>query len=231
MRRKLLITVICLLVTALIVSCGKVTTPKDTNFEFDVDIIRESADESSPAPAVVTGNTVDLSETEKAETVKSEKFPEKNENPEDSVTKESSSKGIVEKIENDELRCTLSVRCDNIFGNIDDLDKEKVKILPPDGMIFPKTEVVFYEGESVFNVLTRELKKNKIHIDFVNTPMYNTVYIRGISNLYEQDCGDLSGWIYKVNGKVPGYGCSQCILNDGDIIEFVYTCSLGKDVD
>ena len=91
--------------------------------------------------------------------------------------------------------------------------------------------MVFYDGESVFNVLARELKKNKIHIDFENTPMYNTVYIKGISNLYEHDCGQLSGWIYRVNGKVPGYGCSQYILKSGDKIEFVYTCDLGKDID
>ena len=57
-----------------------------------------------------------------------------------------------------------------------------------------------------------------------------TVYIKGISNLYERDCGELSGWIYMVNDKVPGYGCSQYILKDGDKIEFVYTCNLGKDV-
>ena len=103
--------------------------------------------------------------------------------------------------------------------------------MPGDGLIYPKTEVVFYKGESVFNVLTRELKKNRIHIDFVNTPMYNTIYIKGISNLYERDCGELSGWIYAVNGKIPGYGCSQYILSDGDGIEFVYTCDLGNDID
>ena len=90
--------------------------------------------------------------------------------------------------------------------------------------------MTFYEGESVFNVLLREMKRNKIHMEYVNTPIYNSAYIEGINNLYEFDCGELSGWIYKVNGKKPDYGCSRYPLSDGDRIEFVYTCSLGNDV-
>ena len=55
-------------------------------------------------------------------------------------------------------------------------------------------------------------------------------YIEGIHNLYEFDCGDLSGWMYKVNGWFPNYGCSRYQLKQGDVIEWVYTCDLGKDV-
>lgn len=126
--------------------------------------------------------------------------------------------------------CTLSVRCDTILDNIDWLDPEKVELVPEDGVIFPATEVTFYEGESVFNVLHREMKKAKIHMEFVNTPIYNSVYIEGINNLYEFDCGELSGWMYKVNGWFPNYGASRYQLKDGDLIEWVYTCDLGIDV-
>lgn len=128
------------------------------------------------------------------------------------------------------MTCTLSVRCDTILDNIDWLDKEKVELVPEDGVIFPATVVTFYEGESVFNVLHREMKKNKIHMEFKNTPMYNSAYIEGINNLYEFDCGELSGWMYKVNGWFPNYGCSRYQLKDGDVVEWVYTCDLGVDV-
>ncbi|WP_213995987.1 DUF4430 domain-containing protein [Tepidanaerobacter syntrophicus] len=128
------------------------------------------------------------------------------------------------------MTCTLSVRCDTILDNIDWLDKEKVELVPEDGVIFPTTVVTFYEGESVFNVLHREMKKNKIHMEFKNTPMYNSTYIEGINNLYEFDCGELSGWMYKVNGWFPNYGCSRYQLKDGDVVEWVYTCDLGVDV-
>ena len=126
--------------------------------------------------------------------------------------------------------CTLSVRCDTILDNMDWLDPEKVELVPEDGVIFPSTQVTFYEGESVFNVLQREMKKAKIHMEFSDTPMYNSAYIEGINNLYEFDCGELSGWMYKVNGWFPNYGCSRYQLQDGDVVEWVYTCTLGKDV-
>ncbi len=129
-----------------------------------------------------------------------------------------------------ELKCNLSVSCETILNNKDKLISDKKDIVPEDGIIFPSTEVVFYEGESVFNVLLREMKKGKIHMEFVMTPLYNSNYIEGIANLYEFDCGELSGWIYKVNGWVPNYGSSRYSLKDGDIIEWVYTCDLGRDV-
>lgn len=129
-----------------------------------------------------------------------------------------------------EMSCTLSVRCDNILKNMEWLNPEKRELVPKDGIIFAEKKVTFYEGESVFNVLLREMKRNKIHMEYVNTPIYNSAYIEGINNLYEFDCGELSGWIYRVNGKKPDYGCSRYPLSDGDRIEFVYTCSLGNDV-
>lgn len=134
------------------------------------------------------------------------------------------------KISDTEYTCILSVRCDTILDNIDWLDKEKVELVPKDGVIFATAKVTFYEGESVFNVLQREMKKAKIHMEFVNTPMFNSAYIEGINNLYEFDCGELSGWMYKVNGWFPNYGCSRYQLMDGDTVEWVYTCNLGIDV-
>ena len=126
--------------------------------------------------------------------------------------------------------CTLSVRCDTILDNMDWLDPEKVELVPEDGVIFPATEVTFYEGESVFNVLQREMRKAGIHMEFEDTPMYNPAYIEGINNLYEFDCGELSGWMYKVNDWFPNYGCSRYQLQPGDVVEWVYTCDLGIDV-
>lgn len=133
-------------------------------------------------------------------------------------------------ISDKELTCTLSIRCDTILNNIGWLDKEKVDIVPKDGVIFAEKAVTFYEGESVFNLLVREMKRNKIHMEFENTPIYNSAYIEGIANLYEFDCGELSGWMYKVNDWFPNYGCSRYQLKAGDKVEWVYTCDLGVDV-
>ena len=129
-----------------------------------------------------------------------------------------------------ESTCTLTVRCDTILENMQSLAVEKASLVPADGLIFHMENISFNPGESVFNVLSRELKRAKIHMEFVNSPMYGSAYIEGIHNLYEFDCGELSGWMYRVNGLFPGYGCSKYILSPGDVIEWVYTCDLGRDV-
>lgn len=129
-----------------------------------------------------------------------------------------------------EYTCTISVRCDTLLNNMQNLNPEKRDIIPKDGIILEKREVVFYEGETVFNLLLREMKRNKIHMEFVNTPIYKSAYIEGIANIYELDCGELSGWMYKVNDVFPNYGCSRCKLSPGDNVEWVYTCNLGIDV-
>lgn len=124
----------------------------------------------------------------------------------------------------------MSISCETLLKNIDLLDTEKHELVPKDGLILPQTEVTVHEGESVFDVLLRETKDAKIHMEFVNTPIYNSAYIEGINNIYEFDAGDLSGWMYKVNGWFPNYGCSRYQLQENDVIEWVYTCDLGRDV-
>ncbi len=131
-------------------------------------------------------------------------------------------------VTNTEVKCTLTIRCDKLVGN-PDLDPDKVELVPSDGVMFT-AETVFYEGESVFNVLQRTLKQNKQHLEFEQTPLYNSAYIEGICNLYAYDAGALSGWMYSVNGVFPNYGCSQYLVQAGDSIEWHYTCDLGADL-
>ena len=106
----------------------------------------------------------------------------------------------------------------------------KQGIVPADGTILSTTTVTFSEGESVFAVLQRVCRDNGIHMEYSWTPMYNSAYVEGIANLYEFDVGSLSGWMYKVNGWFPNYGCSRYQLKDGDTVCWVYTCDLGYDV-
>lgn len=126
--------------------------------------------------------------------------------------------------------CTFSIECSTILNNLEDLDPDKLELVPSDGVILPPTTVTFNEGESVFDVLQRVCKENNIHLESSWTPIYNSAYIEGIHNLYEFDCGSLSGWTYRVNGWYPNYGCSRYQLVQGEVVEWRYTCDLGKDV-
>ena len=129
-----------------------------------------------------------------------------------------------------ELHCTISISCASILDHMDWLDPAKTGLIPENGWILGSTKLAFTEGESVFDVLLRVCTEKKIHMEFEETPMYQSAYIEGIYNLYEFDCGELSGWMYSVNGWFPNYGCSRYTLTDGDVIRWVYTCELGDDV-
>ena len=125
---------------------------------------------------------------------------------------------------------TLSVRAHTILYNMHLLHRDKHELVPEWGWIFPPTEVVAYEGESVFNVLQREMRRNRIHMVSRWTPIFNSAYVEAINNLYEFDVGPLSGWMYSVNGWFPNFGSSRYLLSAGDVIEWVYTVDLGRDL-
>lgn len=126
------------------------------------------------------------------------------------------------------MTCTLTVRCDEATKS-GALSDDKRAVLPEDGFIIAEREVNFTAGESVFDVLLRELKARKIHFDFSETPAYNSKYIKGISNLYELDCGEFSGWLYKVNGEIPSVGYNQYNVKSGDKIDIYYTTDWQKE--
>ena len=126
--------------------------------------------------------------------------------------------------------CTFSIECSTILNNLKYLDADKRELVPSNGVILAPTKVTFYEGESVYDVLQRVCRENNIHMEASWTPVYNSAYVEGIHNLYEFDCGALSGWMYRVNGWYPNYGCSRYQLVDGEVVEWRYTCDLGNDV-
>lgn len=126
--------------------------------------------------------------------------------------------------------CTISIYCDTVLNNMDLLDPAKTSIIPSNGCILSAKTVEFTPGESVFDVLQRVARQYGIPLEYSYTAIYGSSYIEGINNLYEFDCGEASGWIYLVNGYYPGYGSSQHVLNDKDVIKWVYTCNLGADV-
>ncbi len=133
-------------------------------------------------------------------------------------------------VTDEQATCTFSVSCETGLDQMDLLEEDKWELIPADGVILAAKTVTFYKGESVFHVLQREMKKAGIQMEFSNTPMYHSAYIAGIGNLYEFDAGELSGWVYEVNGWFPNYGCSRYQLQDGDVVQWHYTCDLGEDV-
>ena len=126
--------------------------------------------------------------------------------------------------------CTIEIRCDTVVDT-SKLDNPAVApYIPKNGVILKAAEIEFAPGESVFDILYRATKERNIQMEFRDDSLYSGKYIEGINYLYEMDGGPLSGWMYKVNGKFPNYGCAAYKVSDKDAIVFVYTCDLGVDV-
>lgn len=129
---------------------------------------------------------------------------------------------------------TLSIECKTVLENLSVLDPalKAGDFVPEDGVILPCTRYVLRPGDTVYDILSRAVRYNKIQMEYqgADKNSFSSVYIKGINYLYEFSCGPLSGWMYTVNGIFPQYGCSKYELSDGDRIEWVYTCDLGRDV-
>ena len=128
--------------------------------------------------------------------------------------------------------CTIEIRCDTVANDLSKLKNPEIRpYIPSDGVILAKQQVEVYDGETVFDILKRVTRNKRIQLEFRNDKGYTGgVYIEGINHLYEFHGGDLSGWMYSVNGWFPNYGAAAYTVQDGDEILWCYTCDLGKDV-
>lgn len=122
--------------------------------------------------------------------------------------------------------CTITIECKSILDNMDDLKSGHEAYVPKNGIILSEYEATFNGKATVYDLLKKACNDNKIPYN-AKTTIYS-VYISGINNLDEFDCGEGSGWLYYVNGKKPNVSCDSTKLKDGDKVVFSYTCSYNK---
>lgn len=122
--------------------------------------------------------------------------------------------------------CTITIECKSILDNMDDLKSGHEAYVPKNGIILSEYEATFNGKATVYDLLKKACDDNKIPYN-AKTTIYS-VYISGINNLDEFDCGGDSGWLYYVNGKKPNVSCDSIKLKDGDKVVFSYTCSYNK---
>lgn len=137
--------------------------------------------------------------------------------------------------------CYITITCDTINDNIDDLKDSKKQFVASDGIILGNVAVEFEKGDTAFDILKKACAenhckancrycKNGVQLEYTYTPAFNTYYVEGIHQLYEKDCGMQSGWMYSVNGVFPNVGSSSYSVKEGDKIVFAYTCDMGEDI-
>ena len=67
-------------------------------------------------------------------------------------------------------------------------------------------------------------RSNKIQLDLKSD------YVASIGYIYEKDFGDVSGWMYRVNGEYASVNAVNYTLQEGDFVEWLYTVDLGNDI-
>lgn len=132
----------------------------------------------------------------------------------------------------------ITAESETIFFEIDctkalddeHLSEQQIELLD-DGIILENREFVLREGDTVFDLLKRICRSEKIQMEYqgADKNIYNSVYVQGINYLYEFDCGEFSGWIFLVNGEQVSTSCGKYYPADGDTISWVYTLDLGRD--
>lgn len=75
------------------------------------------------------------------------------------------------------------------------------------------------EGATVFDALVAA------GVDFVARDSAYGKYVAAIGGLAEKQHGGTSGWMYSVNGEVVMTSCSNCVLSQGDRVQWFYTVS------
>lgn len=122
---------------------------------------------------------------------------------------------------------TIAISCKTAINNGIN-NKPGFTHLPSSGIILSTMEVEFDDGDTVFDVLVKATRNKGIHMEYTGSG--SSIYIEGISNLYEFDGGADSGWMYSVNGVYPNYGVGAYKVKSSDVIKFNYTCNLGEDL-
>ena len=140
--------------------------------------------------------------------------------------KDTSSKEEKEDEKEDEkklIQCTISIICPVLADDPSAMQEAYRNYIPGDGVLLETSTVTIKEGSSVFDLLKAVCQAKDIRLDAEYSSLYSGSYVRGIGHLYERRAGDMSGWLYKVNGVIPQKGASSYKLKDNDNVVWGYT--------
>lgn len=148
----------------------------------------------------------------------------KAEKPKTTLKKENDDK--VTQTTSSEINCSITIECKSILDNMDDLKKGHESYVPKNGIMLDNYKATLKSKSTVYDLLKKACNDKGITYTAKDT-MYS-VYIVGINNIDEKDCGKDSGWMYSVNGSFPNVSADSKRLKDGDKVVFTYTCSYKK---
>lgn len=123
------------------------------------------------------------------------------------------------------ITCNVSIDCTSVLDKLDMLKPSVKKHIPASGIMLKESKIKVKKSSNAYDVLVTACKLNKIAYDAEYSKVYSSTYVKGIGYLYEKMAGDMSGWLYLVNGKTANVGASRYTVNEGDTVSWTYTCS------
>lgn len=120
--------------------------------------------------------------------------------------------------------CYITVECTEILSHMASLKAGHEAYVPADGYFMQMTKISLNGKDTVYDILKSACSQKGLRLH-TQSSSYGGVYVAGIANIDEKDCGKQSGWLYKVNGKSPSVSCSKYTVSGSDQIVFTYTCS------
>jgi hypothetical protein len=126
-----------------------------------------------------------------------------------STTEGASSEDQVETVK-------ISVDCETLLA----VDPAKAAEFSKDGIILEEGEVTLKSGQTALDAL------RETGLDFVDAGGY----ISEINGLGAGIAGDMSGWLFIVNGEMPSLGADALEVKAGDVIQWRYSCDGGADI-
>lgn len=188
---------------------------------------KKTTDSSKKSNSNSKSNTKSKSNTEAKKKYAKEKesaADSKADKPKTTLKKEKDDK--VTQTTSSEINCSITIECKSILDNMNDLKKGHESYVPKNGIMLENYKTTLKSKSTVYDLLKKACNDKGITYTARDT-MYS-VYIVGINNIDEKDCGKDSGWMYSVNGSFPNVSVDSKRLKDGDKVVFTYTCSYKK---
>ena len=222
MKKSLLIILSAVLLFSLFFGCAAQNENTQPDSETSVSSAIETKTTEKTTKEETTVSTTEQTTTEESKTEESttEKSTTKKEGSSKPETTAASTKKQHTQVEN---FCFITIECNAINETLDKLKDGHAKYVPKDGIIVSKTKCTFNKGATAYDILEKICEIKGIRLTARETAY--GVYVSGINNLDEFDCGRESGWTYRVNSALPSKSCDKYEISSGDDIVFRFVCS------
>lgn len=234
-KRKLSLALAVILIISIFAGCSAQkaetdSTKDDTTITQTVSAETEQTsqkeNESETQDKQVENTTDKTTQSNSASSASNEKEKEKTTSKSSGASKTTQKKTTpttaktTKKPESTVSTCTLTIECTAVLDNMSSLKAGHEKYVPDDGYILSNKKMTVSKGDTVYDVLKEACSENGIRLTASNSTF--GIYVSGINNIDEKDCGKNSGWTYWVNDNMPMVTCGKYTVNNGDEIKFSY---------